>query len=84
VKPEVKVVRLKRYDAVAEFAEELVESMPDFVPGWMVRGIALLGLERYDEAVESFDRAILLDPTNVEAREMKMRTLEYLEEVERG
>jgi len=31
--------------------------------------------------VESFDRAIPLDPTNVEAREMKQRTLEYLEEV---
>ena len=73
--------KLKRYDAVADLAEELVESMPDFVPGWMVRGIALLGLERYDEAVESFDRAILLDPTNVEAREMKQRTVEYLEEV---
>ncbi len=76
--------KLKRYDAVAELAEELVESMPDFVPGWMVRGIALLGLERYDGAVESFDRAILLDPTNAEAREMKMRTLEYLEEVNGG
>jgi superkiller protein 3 len=76
--------KLKRYDDVADLAEELVESMPDFVPGWMVRGIALLGLERYDEAVESFDRAILLDPTNSEAREMKIRTQEYLEERKRG
>ena len=72
--------KLKRYDAVADLAGELVEAMPDFVPGWMVRGIALLGLERYDEAVESFDRAILLDPTGNEARKMKERTLEYLEE----
>jgi predicted RNA polymerase sigma factor len=50
-----------------------------FVPGWMVRGIALLGLERCEEAIECFDRAILLDPTNSEASEMKIRTLEYLE-----
>ncbi|MGC9514850.1 tetratricopeptide repeat protein [Methanocrinis sp.] len=76
--------KLKRYDAVADLAEELVEEMPDFVPGWMVRGIALLGMERYEEAVESFDRAILLDPTNAEAREMKIRTLEYLKEVKKG
>ncbi|AET64634.1 tetratricopeptide repeat protein [Methanothrix harundinacea] len=76
--------KLKRYDAVAELAEELVEAMPDFVPGWMVRGIALIGLERYDEAVESFDRAILLDPTGNEAREMKKRTLEYLKEAKGG
>jgi tetratricopeptide (TPR) repeat protein len=74
--------KLKRYDAVVDLAEELIESMPDFVPGWMVRGIALLGLERYEEAVESFDQAILLDPTGNEAREMKKRTLEYLEELE--
>ena len=76
--------KMKRYDAVAELAEELVESMPDFVPGWMVRGIALLGLERYEEAIESFDQAILLDPTNSEAQNMKLRTQEYLEVVERG
>jgi len=76
--------KMKRYDAVAELAEELVESMPDFVPGWMVRGIALLGLERYEEAVESFDQVILLDPTNSEAQNMKLRTQEYLDEVERG
>ncbi len=76
--------KLKRYDAVADLAEELVEEMPDFVPGWMVRGIALLGMERYEEAIESFDRAILLDPTNSEAREMKIRTLEYLKKAEKG
>jgi len=76
--------KLKRYDAVADLAEELVEAKPDFVPGWMVRGIALLGLERCEEAVEAFDRAIILDPTNSEAREMKMRTQEYLEEMKRG
>lgn len=76
--------KLKRYDDVADLAGELVEAMPDFVPGWMVRGIALIGLERYEEAVESFDRAILLEPTSVEAREMKERTLEYLEEGKKG
>lgn len=72
--------KMKRYGDVADLAEELIEAMPDFVPGWMVRGIALLGLERHEEAVESFNRAILLDPTNSEAREMKIRTLKYLEE----
>ncbi|HNR59383.1 MAG TPA: tetratricopeptide repeat protein, partial [Methanothrix sp.] len=76
--------KLKRYDAVADLAEELVEAMPDFVPGWMVKGIALIGLERYEEAVEAFDRAILLDPTGNEAREMRERTLEYLKEAKRG
>ncbi|MDF0589846.1 tetratricopeptide repeat protein [Candidatus Methanocrinis natronophilus] len=76
--------KLKRYEAVVELAEELVEEMPEFIPGWMVRGIALIGLERYEEAVESFDRAILLDPTGNEAREMKKRTLEYLDEVKKG
>lgn len=75
--------KMKRYDAVADLAEELVETMPDFVPGWMVRGIALLALERYEEAIEAFDRVILLDPTKSEAREMKLRTLEYQEELER-
>ena len=78
------ISKLKRYDAVVDLAEELVEEMPDFVPGLMVRGIALIGLERYEEAVESFDRAILLDPTGSEAREMKKRTLEYLDDLKKG
>ncbi|MHC1632168.1 MAG: tetratricopeptide repeat protein [Methanotrichaceae archaeon] len=67
--------KLKRYEDVVDLAGEIVEEKPDLVPGWMIKGIALLGLERYEEAVECFDQVIKMDPLNAEALNMKQKTV---------
>ena len=37
-----------------------------YTEGWKLRGDALMTLERYDEAAESYDRAIAIDKTNTD------------------
>ncbi|QFY41886.1 FkbM family methyltransferase [Candidatus Methylospira mobilis] len=40
---------------------------PNFEPVWFVRGIAMHALRRYEEALESFDRVLALNPEYPEA-----------------
>lgn len=48
------------------FSTVLIEYQPFSADAWLWRGVALSNLERFDEAMESFDRAMSLDPTDNE------------------
>jgi tetratricopeptide (TPR) repeat protein len=73
------LTRLERYDEVVTLAEHILENA-DLAPAWMVKGIGLLGLEKYDEALVCFDRVLKLDPQNSDALDIKEKTLLFMEE----
>jgi len=74
--------KMKKYDEVVDLATEILEDQPDFLPAWMVKGISLLALRRYHEALECFSKAVKIDPANNEALNMKSRIELYLKSVE--
>lgn len=48
------------------FSTVLTEFQPFSSDAWLWKGVALSNLERYDEALESYDRAFSLNPTDTE------------------
>lgn len=71
--------KMKRYQDVIDLAEEIVKENPDFVPGRVVKGISLLALHRYQEALENFDMALKLEPSNLDVLDLKQKTLKIIE-----
>jgi tetratricopeptide (TPR) repeat protein len=60
--------RLKRNPGQALIeAEEIITLAPDNASGWCLKGMALLELDRLEEALRSFDKAIKLRPDLAEA-----------------
>ena len=74
------LTRLEKYELVLEISEEIIQEMPALPLAWVVKGVAYLGLGRYEEALGSFDRALKLDPSNRETVDLRARTREYMEE----
>jgi tetratricopeptide (TPR) repeat protein len=70
--------RLERFEDVLQLANEIIEAVPELSPAWQVKGICLLSLEKYEEALRCFERTIRLDPQNSEAMVLKERTLKFL------
>jgi len=70
---------MARAGDTSRFAEALAvldqSPRPESTYFWFQRGNALRGLERYDEAVAAFERVIVLDPDDNEARYNKAATL---------
>ncbi|MEG4347204.1 tetratricopeptide repeat protein [Microcoleus sp. A003_D6] len=56
-------IELKDYVSALEYAEKLVTSRGE-AKDWVQKGRCLNSLERYDEALESYDRALKLDANN--------------------
>lgn len=56
------------YARAAELYRRLVNISPQVPAGWINLGAALLNLGRYSEAVQSFQKALALDPSNYQIR----------------
>lgn len=54
--------------AAEECLHRAVEAMPDYVTGWVTLGWVKVGLGRYDEALDIFERAVACDRTFAEAQ----------------
>ena len=54
---------------LATHSLEAADIDPEFAEAWYNKGIALMTLGKYLEAIRTFDKAIALDPNNHEARE---------------
>ena len=62
---------LERYsEALSDFEDELQEDSR-FPDAWLGKALALIGLDRPDEAMEALEMAIALDPNYVDAMEVK-------------
>ena len=46
-----------------------LEANPDNPQGWLLLGRSYMNLERYDEAVDAYKKAIILIPDNIEAQQ---------------
>ena len=51
---------------------------PELIPAWMGKGSALTNLNRADEAIKAFDKAISLDPNIALAWSGKSKALNLL------
>lgn len=56
------------YAQALDCYEHLLSSAPDSAAGWNNRGVTLLAMGRYDEAVEAFTRSLALFPGNMDAK----------------
>lgn len=55
---------LKRHEEALNDLHKATELNPRFVPAWLNKGLSLIALERYEDALESLDRAKELDEQN--------------------
>jgi len=46
-----------------EFLSKALKVNPSYLPAWGLKGTALLGLERYGEALECFDKSLETHPS---------------------
>ena len=53
-----------------------------FIDTWNSKGLVLSRLERYEEALAAYDRALAIDPNNAQALNRKGLTLKKLEQFE--
>ncbi len=60
-------VRKRDFEKALEYFQIVTSSNPDIPEAWNNLGVALYGLGRIDEALESYDRSIALDPNNLDA-----------------
>ncbi|HSR54396.1 MAG TPA: FG-GAP-like repeat-containing protein [Acidobacteriota bacterium] len=58
--------QLKFEEAAGEFSK-VVEADPEFVPGWVNRGLAYFYLQDYDKALFDLKQALRLDPEQTQA-----------------
>ena len=59
---------LKQFDDAYKDAEKTTELKPDWAKGWGRKGAALHGLGSLIEALDSFEEALKLDPSNAQAK----------------
>ena len=55
---------LKRFDLALSHAQNCIEANPGWVRGYEAHGVALEGLGKFSEALEAFELALKIDPTN--------------------
>jgi tetratricopeptide (TPR) repeat protein len=65
---------IRNYDGVLREADASLRLDPAYAPAWRARGLSLEMLGRHDEAVESYKRALLIDPTYDDAAHNLIRT----------
>ena len=70
----------QRYEEALALYQRLAEIEPDRANVYSDMGIVLYQLDRIDEALESFDRALSLDPTLETARGNREQVLKNLEQ----
>ena len=66
----------QRYEEALDLARTAADLEPGHATAWTNRGIALSHLGRRDEALESLDRALTLDPYQQQARDARARILQ--------
>ena len=60
---------------LATHSLEAADIDPEFAEAWYNKGIALMTLGKYLEAIRTFDKAIAINPNDREAREQRDRAL---------
>ena len=56
----------------------LVRKDRNYLRAFTSKGVALIGLEKYKDAIECFDKVLVIDPNNVNALDSKGIALERL------
>ncbi|MGF1498911.1 MAG: protein kinase [Elainellaceae cyanobacterium] len=65
--------QMELYDTALEFFDRAIASNPDFAPAWKDRGATLWRVGRHSEAVTSVNRALALNPDDLETSELRQR-----------
>jgi len=68
-------VALGKVEEALSDASECIKLKPDFPKGYTRRAECLLRMKRYSEAIEAYEKALALEPTNSVAKEGKSRCL---------
>lgn len=51
-----------------EYFDKVLQLKPDFAGAWNLRGLELVILKRYENAIASFDKALKIRPSYLEAK----------------
>jgi tetratricopeptide (TPR) repeat protein len=60
-------VRQKKYEPALEIFDRIIAENPNITEVWNNRGVALYGLGRLDEALQSYEQSLTLDGENMDA-----------------
>jgi serine protease Do len=66
----------KSWDSLSRLAEDWISQEPDNPEAWMVKGRASMGLDRKEQAIAAFQRALMLESTHAEAK-WELQKLEF-------
>ncbi|MHA1911527.1 MAG: tetratricopeptide repeat protein [Candidatus Kariarchaeaceae archaeon] len=75
-------INQKDFKMAEKQAEKMVQTMPDVAFGWILFAELYSIQEKYEEAIETIEKAIELHPNNYKALELKGRALFGLERIE--
>ena len=71
-------IKQQRYEEALKLFQTLIEVQPGRVGSYIGKGISLVGLNRHEDALRSFDQALALDPTLEEVRTHRALVLKTL------
>lgn len=72
------------WERLLDTAEEIITGHPEMAEGYLYRGEALRGLERFEEAAEALGEAVKRDGTNAKAWLLLGETLSAMQEVDKA
>jgi tetratricopeptide (TPR) repeat protein len=55
------------FQQAIEYIDQMISGVPDFACFWLHKGVALEGLNRTNDALTCYEKAIQIDPYNSEA-----------------
>jgi tetratricopeptide (TPR) repeat protein len=67
-----------RYQDARNSFAQATDIDPAFAEAWYNKGIALMNLEKFLEAIRAFDKAIALNPNDHEARQQRDQAQEKI------
>jgi Tfp pilus assembly protein PilF len=54
----------KNYPEAIACLDRVIQQQPNYHPAWVVRGLALMNCQQPQEAIDSFDRSLVLQPND--------------------
>ena len=68
------------YQKAVESFDNALDVDPNFILGYLEKGVTLGLNKQYPEAMECFDEVLLKDPKNPDALQFKKMTMEFMDE----
>lgn len=61
-------IKFEEYESIIDITNQVIDFNPNSLKAWYFRGRAFFGLQEYDEALQSYKRALEIDPNHAASK----------------